>query len=90
MTLSFLLPLIVGACGAQRQHGLPAARAQLSYLVFLCHCPSLQVRVEPSGSMASQLQVPTFFGLIKLLATCAAGSHTVAESLLQVRRAASH
>ncbi len=34
--------------------------------------------------MTSQLRVSTFYGLIKLLATCAAGSHVVAESLLQV------
>lgn len=52
------------------------------------HTPTLhrplQVRVEESGSMTSQLSVSTFYGLIKLLATCAAGSHVVAESLLQV------
>lgn len=34
--------------------------------------------------MTSQLSVSTFYGLIKLLATCAAGAHVVAESLLQV------
>lgn len=45
-----------------------------------------QVRVEESGSMTQQLSVSTFYGLIKLLATCAAGSHVVAESLLQVRQ----
>ena len=33
--------------------------------------------------MSSQLSVPTFYGLLKLLATCASGSHVVAESLLQ-------
>ena len=29
------------------------------------------------------VQIPTFYGLIKLLATCAGGSHVVAEALLR-------
>lgn len=42
-----------------------------------------QVTVSESGSISSQLTSSTFYGLIKLLATCASGSHVVAESLLQ-------
>ena len=38
--------------------------------------------VNESGSITSQLSTSTFYGLVKLLATCAAGSHVVAESLL--------
>lgn len=42
----------------------------------------MQVSVSESGSMVSQLNVSTFYGLIKLLATCAGGSASVAETLL--------
>lgn len=41
------------------------------------------VEVSETGSIASQLSGSTFYGLVKLLATCASGSHVVAESLLQ-------
>ncbi|KAK9803385.1 hypothetical protein WJX72_003423 [[Myrmecia] bisecta] len=40
------------------------------------------IAVSDSGSMTSQLSMSTYYGLIKLLATCAKGSHTVAENLL--------
>lgn len=40
------------------------------------------VAVNDSGSMTAQLSVSTYYGLIRLLTTCAAGSHSVAESLL--------
>ena len=46
------------------------------------HCKillSCQVRVSESGSMAAQLMVSTYYGLLRLLGTCAAGSHSVAE-----------
>lgn len=43
----------------------------------------LQISVSDTGSMTSQLSVSTYYGLIKLLATCVSGSHTVAEDLLQ-------
>ncbi|KAI8471467.1 MAG: armadillo-type protein, partial [Monoraphidium minutum] len=36
-----------------------------------------------TGGMASQLSLGTYYGLIRLLATCAAGSAAVSESLLQ-------
>jgi E3 ubiquitin-protein ligase TRIP12 len=36
-----------------------------------------------TGGMAAQLSLGTYYGLIRLLATCAAGSPAVAESLLQ-------
>jgi E3 ubiquitin-protein ligase TRIP12 len=38
--------------------------------------------VSESGSMTAQLNVSTYYGLIKLLATCAGGSASVAETLL--------
>ena len=41
------------------------------------------VAVNDSGSITSQLSGSTFYGLVKLLATCASGSHLVAENLLQ-------
>jgi E3 ubiquitin-protein ligase TRIP12 len=41
------------------------------------------VDVSDTGSITSQLSGSTFYGLVKLLATCASGSHVVAESLLQ-------
>jgi E3 ubiquitin-protein ligase TRIP12 len=41
------------------------------------------VAVSDTGSITSQLSGSTFYGLVKLLATCASGSHVVAESLLQ-------
>lgn len=41
------------------------------------------VAVNEVGGITSQLSASTFYGLIKLLATCAASSHVVAESLLQ-------
>ncbi|EFN55600.1 hypothetical protein CHLNCDRAFT_52424, partial [Chlorella variabilis] len=41
------------------------------------------VGVSESGGMTSQLQVPTFYGLLKILATMAAGSHVVAEALME-------
>jgi hypothetical protein len=61
-----------------------AVRCSQSNIQWVAPC-IMQVKVEESGSMTSQLSVSTFYGLIKLLATCAAGSHVVAESLLQVR-----
>lgn len=33
--------------------------------------------------MSKQLMVSTYYGLVQLLSTCAAGSHSVAETLLQ-------
>ena len=42
-----------------------------------------QVAVSESGAMTAQLMVSTYFGLLRLLSTCAAGSHAVAETLLQ-------
>ena len=58
------------------------------HLELLCNCGlianALQlIAVSESGSMMSQLSVSTYYGVIKLLTTCTAGSHTVAESLLQ-------
>ena len=41
------------------------------------------VAVSEAGSMTSQLSVSTYYGLIRLLTTCARGSPAVAESLLQ-------
>lgn len=41
------------------------------------------VAVSETGSITSQLSSTTFYGLIKLLATCASSSHVVAEALLQ-------
>jgi E3 ubiquitin-protein ligase TRIP12 len=41
------------------------------------------VAVSDTGSITSQLSGSTFYGLVKLLATCAGGSHVVAENLLQ-------
>ncbi len=41
--------------------------------------------VSESGGMTSQLQASTFYGLLKILATMAAGSHVVAEALMEVR-----
>ena len=43
------------------------------------------VAVTPGGSMASQLQVSTFYGLLKLLGQMARASPVVAQALLQVR-----
>ena len=43
----------------------------------------MQISVSDTGSMTSQLSVSTYYGLVKLLSTCVAGSHTVAENLLQ-------
>lgn len=42
------------------------------------------VTVTENGSMTSQLSISTYYGLIRLLTSCASGSHAVAESLLQV------
>ena len=41
------------------------------------------VAVNETGGITSQLSSSTFYGLVKLLATCASGSHVVAENLLQ-------
>jgi E3 ubiquitin-protein ligase TRIP12 len=41
------------------------------------------VTVTENGSMTSQLSISTYYGLIRLLTSCASGSHAVAESLLQ-------
>lgn len=41
------------------------------------------VTVTANGSMTSQLSSSTYYGLIRLLTSCASGSHAVAESLLQ-------
>jgi len=35
--------------------------------------------VSETGGMAAQLMVSTYYGLLRLLGTCAAGSHSVAE-----------
>lgn len=43
------------------------------------------VAVSETGSMTAQLSLSTYYGLIKLLTTCAAGSHCVAESLLTAK-----
>jgi E3 ubiquitin-protein ligase TRIP12 len=40
------------------------------------------VAVSETGSIASALSANTFYGLVKLLSTCAAASHIVAEALL--------
>ncbi len=42
----------------------------------------LQVAVSEAGSMRAQLSTVTYYGLVKLLGTCAAGSASVAEALL--------
>ena len=39
------------------------------------------VAVSEGGSMTSQLAVPTYYGLLRLLTTCAAGCPAVAETL---------
>ena len=39
------------------------------------------VAVSEGGSMTSQLAVSTYYGLIKLLTTCASGSAAVARTL---------
>ena len=39
--------------------------------------------VSEAGAITSQLMVSTYYGLVRLLATCASGSHSVAETLLQ-------
>lgn len=41
------------------------------------------VTVTEYGSMTSQLSISTYYGLIRLLTSCASGSPAVAESLLQ-------
>ena len=41
------------------------------------------VTVTENGSMTSQLSISTYYGLIRLLTSCASGSPAVAESLLQ-------
>ena len=41
------------------------------------------VTVTETGSMTSQLSISTYYGLIRLLTSCASGSPAVAESLLQ-------
>ncbi len=35
--------------------------------------------MSETGGMAAQLMVSTYYGLLRLLGTCAAGSHSVAE-----------
>ncbi len=42
-----------------------------------------KVAVSEAGSMTAQLNTATYYGLIKLLATCAGGSASVAETLLK-------
>ena len=49
------------------------------------HARAQMVAVTPGGSMASQLQVSTFYGLLKLLGQMARASPVVAQALLQVR-----
>lgn len=39
--------------------------------------------MSETGSMTSQLSLTTYYGIIKLLAACAAGSATVAQTLLE-------
>lgn len=41
------------------------------------------VSVSEGGSMTSQLAVPTYYGLLKLLTTCATGCPTIADTLHQ-------
>ena len=41
------------------------------------------VQVSETGSMASQLAVSTYYGLLKLLCACAQGSPTVVETLFR-------
>eukprot|EP00951_Prasinocladus_malaysianus_P042030 scaffold503474_cov34-Prasinocladus_malaysianus.AAC.1 len=41
------------------------------------------IALTETGAMASGISVSTYFGLIKLLATCAAGQPSVAEALLE-------
>jgi len=58
------------------------------HLELLCGCgligSALQlVAVSDAGGMTSQLSVSTYYGLVRLLTTCTAGSPAVAESLLQ-------
>ena len=38
------------------------------------------VTVTENGGMTSQLSISTYYGLIRLLTSCASGSHAVAES----------
>lgn len=58
-------------------------------VVIIMHaCPvvTLQISISESGSMTSQLSLATYYGLVKLLATCAASSAVVSQSLLEVSR----
>ena len=41
------------------------------------------VTVTENGGMTSQLSISTYYGLIRLLTSCASGSYAVAKSLLQ-------
>lgn len=41
------------------------------------------IAVSEGGSMTSQLAVSTYYGLVKLLCTCANGSPAVVETLFQ-------
>lgn len=41
------------------------------------------INMSESGGVTSQLSVATYFGLVKLLATCASGSSAIAEHLLK-------
>jgi hypothetical protein len=71
-------------------HHLPVL-APISCYVLCCHAlpcltPSawrLQVNISEGAGMASRLSTTTYYTLIKLLATAASGSHTIAETLLQ-------
>jgi E3 ubiquitin-protein ligase TRIP12 len=52
-----------------QQHGLVDQARQL-------------ITISANGSMASPLSISTYYGLVKLLATCAKGSAAIAERLL--------
>lgn len=47
---------------------------------------ALAPQVSDSGNMTSPLAMATYYGLIKLLATCASGSPNMTHTLLQVSR----
>ena len=64
-----------------------ALASRPEHLEMLCNAGLIAnavqlVAVSEAGTMTSQLSVSTYYGLIRLLTTCARGSHAVAESLL--------
>eukprot|EP00887_Chlorella_sp_A99_P008099 scaffold12.g8099.t1 len=79
--------IVDSACLALTRIAQAYARSS-THLETLCNLGLISsivdmVTVAENGSVTSQLQIPTFYGLIKLLATCAGGSHAVAEALLR-------